>query len=818
MAENDTVITGIGQEGRFPDWATEATLKQISNAAGNQGKYYTKMVELLAKSVGGKAESTRALAELKNVINSQRQEQKKETNNNRKSDTEDKVIQNKQLKTMSNLRFLTFMYEELKGTRVDSEKQSEMLAKRLDKVSNAMSSMGASQVQIDQAGGFIEMLDSATEYLKGPMRVVGEAAEIIAKAAVAVHGFNNYMQSQIDDRFNLVNEIRQSGMFAGLDQAGVNLQSFAQQVADNSFSLAEAADMTNKFSRSVGVYGVEESMRFVKSLRDDSNYITRFGMDFGQIINVAGQFLDTQMALGELSSMDDNRRNRSMESFMRSVTVTSNVLKISMEEAADMIKQSLAGPDIASMIATAQFDIPPEMSTAVTALETSMGPIGKILAMKTLDPTRFFQTPEFQELMSNPAMLRMMPQLDEITQRVLSGEDVGSVIQNLGPQLRVAITDPLVSALTAQNQDGMREFISQLLPIIDGTGQAAATTAPSSAVDTQAALNLEVRRQQANLIEQGMTRVIGKYDDLATTISQISSSQASLNQSVMRTFDNIAPAIAFASDLSFDAENIVKDIASATLNTVNSGLDAVSGQDTSGPIAGLTTASSIMNDAALLQSQASTAFKNAVNTLIEGEGWFGDSGLTSGTESQKLQLATALVNIDESGARSLRLEDAVPMPVAEQGEPIDVNSAIRAAQNNAAIFAMNNTLTDEYNSARQAFSNFMLANTNTLSSADAMAEMLDDANLFGNDWNDAAQAAFADVISTMRQEQMISDDRLQQIYEQLAGLSGNRDLNTGWGDGQQQLAEIRDTLSRVAQLQAQSAKTASDTARALGDN
>ena len=70
-----------------------------------------------------------------------------------------------------------------------------------------------------------------------------------AKLTVAAEGFNAFLGQGFEDRFNLANEIRQSGLMAGLDMASSGVQGFAETVRNSNFTLGQAAEFVKTFSR-----------------------------------------------------------------------------------------------------------------------------------------------------------------------------------------------------------------------------------------------------------------------------------------------------------------------------------------------------------------------------------------------------------------------------------------------------------------------------------------------------------------------------------------------------------------------------------------
>jgi hypothetical protein len=182
----------------------------------------------------------------------------------------------------------------------------------------------------------------------------------LAGVTVAAEGFNAFLGQAFEDRFNLANEIRQTGLFAGLDSASSGLVGFAEAVRENNFTLGQAAEFTKTFARAVGINGVEASMKFVNAMAFDRELengekalgmMARFGMDFRQVSIMSGEYLDSLRAANMLGSLNERQMQQGMEDFMDGVQATSNVLKISLEESAKMISDRFQRDDVAGFLA-----------------------------------------------------------------------------------------------------------------------------------------------------------------------------------------------------------------------------------------------------------------------------------------------------------------------------------------------------------------------------------------------------------------------------------------------------------------------------------
>ena len=77
----------------------------------------------------------------------------------------------------------------------------------------------------------------------------------------------------------------------------------------------------------------------------------RFGMDFAQVANMSGVYLESLQNANMLGKLSDQQMRDGMDNFMEGVQATSNVLKVSLEDAAQMIAQRLQRDDVNALLA-----------------------------------------------------------------------------------------------------------------------------------------------------------------------------------------------------------------------------------------------------------------------------------------------------------------------------------------------------------------------------------------------------------------------------------------------------------------------------------
>lgn len=798
MAE-EILIGGYTKEAiqALPEWAKDSTLKTLLKQAEVQSSTHKAAVEFLSRIATGQRVTRSDAKSMLDALDKVQKQILEDTKTTTKSndDLGDKVDDlNKETKKSSLGTFnkLSMLVGEITGLREDLEKEAKRAASDRADMISAFERQG---VSADDAEGMADTIAMVASYA-GPL---GKALTIIGGTITAAEAFNQFMLTQIDDRFNLVNEIRQSGMFSAFSETTHNLQSFSQAVADNTFSLAMAADMAQKFSGAVGVYGVENAMNFVRSLRDEGEYIERFGANFGQIINFAGDFLEIQKNLGQLQDMDDNRRNRGMEGFMQTVMATSSALKISMEEAAALIRDSFADQDLRVLTDALMAGASDEQRiAALGAREQLGGQLGEALSIMMMDPQAFFSTPEAQALLADPTGQQtvdlLMTMANDIRAQGGDQEAVSRVLEANQDRFR-EITQNMGTRELAIVGEG-RAIYAELMNAVTGRleGMGERTQEQVDPVDAANAAFQETRRQNDLAIEAGMTRVIRQYDDLAGTLRGQAAATAGLNVQLQQTFETYGSALAEASELALWARQEALELSAAALDLING----------DGQIEGFTTAAQVMNTAAATQHAAAINFRNAVDLMLDGT-WTGD-GLEGGTASQQQYMATALV--EQMQSDSSALQDI-------QVTASDVDAQIASANQNLsdigygefavtmtpeelqdAANVRNERANAQYAELLQDMGSLALQFSEGNFTADDMEQFLSDEGVFAGSYspeiiagaiNDAMVAATNQMADGT---QILNNDQAESLVRMMTETmrEQDRDLVWRWGeDGQQQL-------------------------------
>ena len=365
MAEGDVIIEGLGPG--VPQWSTEKTLAEIkailakenmltsdvSKRIDNVAKGNAETVKVLRETVANERANQKATQKLTELTKSQIQEEK----------TSRGIFGN--------------IYKGIQDL-VRQEKLSDELQAKRNKILEDKLTQSYEKLGVDPQNARIkakfEMVSKGTQDTGTFGDPFQKTIKGLMGLTVAAEGFDAFLGQAFEDRFNLTNQIRQTGLFAGLDTASSGLVQFSQKIRDNNFTLGQAAEFTKQFSRAVGITGVEAALEFVNSMAYDRTLedgktalgmMKRFGMDFRQVTLVSGEFLDSLKSANLLGKLNERQMRQGMEDFMEGVTATSNVLKISLEDSAKMIADRLNRDDISAFLALMD---PEKRKTATTAL------------------------------------------------------------------------------------------------------------------------------------------------------------------------------------------------------------------------------------------------------------------------------------------------------------------------------------------------------------------------------------------------------------------------------------------------------------------
>lgn len=555
MAETDVHISGWGGPG-LPQFATEETLKQLVAAFGASGAFKglkKEDIDTLASAIqSGDSQQINSLLKLV-----------------RQNETGDKKLVDKISETnkrISDLRETNRKNE--KGRDADAEDTKKLLGEFSGMMANIRDGLNTGELGF---GDMVSNMGTALAALGGP---AGKAATALTGIATAVAGANSFFVGIGEDRYNLANEVRQSGLAASLTVAESGMMNFSKMVTDTSFTLGQAGQLIRDFSQAVGGAGIKRSMQFIEEMAyggaEGADMMRRFGMNFDQVTNVAGNYLESMRNLGTLDRMNDLQLRSGMEEFMDTVTVASNIMKIKLEDAAEMIANTLnQRDDLTVMLA----GLPEELRQRVTGIVAAMGAQGTefgnsiSMALASVNFDEFLTTEQGQALAGSNLGQEFIPLLRSVTDQIRSGADQGQVLAAMEGPLR-AIVDQFGAdgfrALIAQNADPMiRALGADMVRILDNIGDAdagnRANTNLQGLEDDRAFNDREMVQQRFQIAAQQVLDNLAEATNYAENLTQ----RNATNMELISTFGEMGAGLAAAlgddiADVTFGAEDLFK--------------------------------------------------------------------------------------------------------------------------------------------------------------------------------------------------------------------------------------------------------------------
>ena len=387
MAEQqDVYITGNA----LADWSTEATQTQIHGSLKQIQADGNAMIRFLHHIANGTKVSAK---ELKNAVNSIKQSTSHDKTSDKKEQAQGSRIVASQQKIASSGRATISAITGLRDDYLDSERKQ----KKRDGIRDALLDAGYNK-------------DAANKGADRKMQM-----DLFKKLGATLYGFSTSVKTVVDvikegvgesfrERFAMVAEMRQSGLLASMSGAEAGFVEMAHTISATNFTFGEATQFTKQFAKTVGVLGVKSALSFANTVADSRikngmGYMEKYALEFGQVSNIAGDYLDSLRIGGQLRGMDDRSMRAGMDDFMSNVAMTSNVLKISMEDAADLMKKAL-GPDSVALLAT----LPEEQRKAIDAgfksVNAQGNPMAETLAKRLAagSSDAFLHTAEWEEM------------------------------------------------------------------------------------------------------------------------------------------------------------------------------------------------------------------------------------------------------------------------------------------------------------------------------------------------------------------------------------------------------------------------------------
>ena len=431
MAE-DVYISGLGPG--VPQWSNEATQQQVLNALNSRFSSNTsinrEIMRALSNLSKGETKSSNTLSGLLTGMKKTEAAVKSGNINN----TNENKKQNGFLASLSNI---------LSDTNRTAKKQLDITQRTAVYEKQGLSKADANLRANLEAADPTNFSDLAGggEWVK-LKEVLGMVSKAVTAVGAAVKATNAKTIEGASSRYDMAQEMRQSGLLAGMDSAGAGLINLSKTISRSNFTFGEAADFTRQFSQAVGVKGVQASLDFANRLattgEGNSDMMRRFGMEFSEVAEIAGSYMESVRSIGQLDKLSDNQMRMGMDNFMDTVVSTSNVMKINLQDAANLIAETLKQDKFASQLAL----MDPAMRKSVESMVGRFGGEGSVLgegiatAMAAGSTQDFLQTDVAQQLQGDVVGQKLLPLITQMAEAARTGgpEAANALYANMGPQ------------------------------------------------------------------------------------------------------------------------------------------------------------------------------------------------------------------------------------------------------------------------------------------------------------------------------------------------------------------------------------------------
>lgn len=560
MAEGTQDVHIIGIDGSIDTWSKEVTQKQIEATMKQTIAQNSGMLALLKAIANDVKPSPAELKTIGSLIKSQTQVAKEAKTTAGISGQKVDASTNKQTVVMkSMLGSSNALLSQLRKSEINDQKRASIIQQLMKHGMSGGDAEAAADKTIKK-DNYMKIVKSTAAGFLGIKAVMDTAKEAVSTA--------------FRERFDMASMIRQSGLMAGLGEAQQGFISIAKTISNTGFTFGEAAEFTKVFSKAVGVKGVESTLKFANAMADPSmkhgaGLMERFSMDFEQVANMSGQYLESLRSAGQLRGKTDTQLTIGMESFMSNVQMTANVLKVSMEEAAELMQKSLS-PDQAGLLAT----LPEEQRKAIQEGMKSMGaqggPMQEALAARLASGSSqaFLQSDEYQNLSGSGMGLEVIKFVNEAAAKLENGGN--DVFQDFMSVEMPKFADHLTEYAT---QSGVRIQLvaDKHMAAILGAVRASAQTQVDAnkgisgglAEDKAQTQAIEQTHEATVLAEKAMTTLMPAFTENLQELTEVNRDFA---RQAALTLTGWGDLISSAVDLSTGIEKLATNTATGTMD------------------------------------------------------------------------------------------------------------------------------------------------------------------------------------------------------------------------------------------------------------
>jgi hypothetical protein len=550
-------IEGLGSG--LPVWSTETTqqqlLKVMQTGMNKNTQANTQMLAVLQKIVNGDKSTS---AQLSAAVSQLAQANSVATKTHKEAKSTGKTEEHQ-------LSFLTRM---LTGTNklVAATERGNRIQEQIKKLTSKGVSPDAARIEAEFGEG-----KSDIEKMK---KIAEDGAGFVKKLLIAGKGLNEAVKQGGMDRFNLSQEMRQSGMFAGMDTFSAGMTNIAKTITAANFTFGEAQRFTQQFSQSVGIRGVKASMEFANSMASSGegmgDMMNNFGMEFREVSDIAGTYLDSVRSLGQLDKISNADLRSGMDSFMSTVVSTSNIMKINLQDAAEMIRDTLKQDKFASMLSTLDKTTADAVKNMVGQFGGQDSPFAQALATRLAAGSAgaFAQTAEFTNINSDALTAQFLPMIEQIASASSGGpEAMQAALASMGPSLEAMVqfgktNSSLILSDVGNAQASQAAAMEMLQTLKNADAGRIGITSEDQAMNQ----TIEVARQRDKELENIGNMTLAAID-LTKYTSQLNESSLQLTKAMGDAGAAFSGVVGKAAETSMDIESKIIDSVAFAINT-----------------------------------------------------------------------------------------------------------------------------------------------------------------------------------------------------------------------------------------------------------
>ena len=518
MPTEDVNIVGVDGTGPLYAWANESTQKQVLSSLGRiqaDGNMMMQFVKLTAAH--GKVNS-----KLLNAVKAEISQTNKDTQQSKKQtqsgDRADRILGGKL--ASSGLATISALID-VKSTLEDNDRK----AKKRQDIFNSLLDQGFDEISAGKGADRAMQWETIKRGHKMHLAVLASMVGVSKLAESAV-------QSGYVDRFSMVAEMRQAGLLAGMEGVESGFIEMSKTISGANFTFGEATQFTKQFSKAVGVTGVQAALKFANTVAsndvvDGMNYMERYSLEFGQVANIAGEYIDTLRIGGQLRTIEDHQMRKGMEEFMSNVEMTANVLKISMEDAANLMQKAL-GPDSVALLAT----LPKEQRDAIEegfmAVNAQGNPVMETLAKRLAAGSRgaFLQTAEFQQMAGTSVGREVLNFVEQMANQLETGsnEDFQAALAEGFPAFADKLTEMATQGgvrIQLLNDSQLAQMVGSIIEAAQTYGDADKGVGGGFTEDNIFIRHLKQQREALLLNEDAMTTHMKNFNDNLTLMIKV---------------------------------------------------------------------------------------------------------------------------------------------------------------------------------------------------------------------------------------------------------------------------------------------------------